>query len=37
MAAIWSLENKFKKWLDVELAVCEVHSQDGTIPAEAIT
>ncbi|MBX3288237.1 MAG: adenylosuccinate lyase [Acidobacteria bacterium] len=37
MAAIWSLENKFKKWLDVELAVCEVHAEDGTIPAEALT
>ncbi|MBX3243735.1 MAG: adenylosuccinate lyase [Acidobacteria bacterium] len=36
MAAIWSLENKFKKWLDVELAVCEVHAEDGTIPAEAL-
>ncbi len=36
MAAIWSLENKFEKWLDVELAVCEVHAEDGTIPAEAL-
>ena len=36
MAAIWSLENKFQKWLDVEIAVCEVHADDGTIPAEAV-
>lgn len=36
MAAIWSLENKFQKWLDVEIAVCEVHAEDGTIPAEAV-
>lgn len=36
MAAIWSLENKFRKWLDVEIAVCEVHAEDGTIPAEAL-
>jgi adenylosuccinate lyase len=35
MAAIWSLENKFQKWLDVEIAVCEVHAEDGTIPSEA--
>jgi adenylosuccinate lyase len=35
MAAIWSLENKFQKWLDVEIAVCEVHAEDGTIPAAA--
>lgn len=36
MAAVWSLENKFQKWLDVEIAVCEVHADDGTIPAEAV-
>jgi adenylosuccinate lyase len=36
MAAIWSLENKFQKWLDVEVAVCEVHAEDGTIPADAV-
>jgi adenylosuccinate lyase len=36
MAAIWSLENKFQKWLDVEIAVCEVHAEDGTIPVDAV-
>lgn len=36
MGAIWSLENKFQKWLDVEIAVCEVHAEDGIIPAEAL-
>ena len=36
MATIWSLENKFRKWLDVEIAVCEVHAEDGTIPADAV-
>lgn len=36
MAAIWSLQNKFQKWLDVEIAVCEVHAEDGTIPVEAL-
>ena len=36
MAAIWSPENKFQKWLDVEIAVCEVHAEDGTIPADAV-
>ncbi len=36
MGAIWSLENKFQKWLDVEIAVCEVHSEDGIIPADAL-
>ncbi len=36
MGAVWSLHNKFQKWLDVEIAVCEVHAEDGTIPAEAL-
>ncbi len=36
MGAVWSLENKFQKWLDVEIAVCEVHAEDGTIPSEAL-
>src|SRR6476469_1751629 len=37
MGAIWSLQNKFQKWLDVEIAVCEVHAEDGVIPADALT
>jgi adenylosuccinate lyase len=36
MGAVWSLQNKFQKWLDVEIAVCEVHAEDGTIPVEAL-
>jgi adenylosuccinate lyase len=36
MGAIWSLRNKFQKWLDVEIAVCEVHFEDGIIPADAL-
>ena len=32
MASIWSDENKFRKWLDVEIAVCEVLNEDGKIP-----
>jgi len=36
MGAIWSPQNKFQKWLDVEIAVCEVHSEDGTIPKDAL-
>src|SRR5919204_4460116 len=35
MGALWSEENKFRKWLDVEIAVCEVHAEMGTIPREA--
>jgi len=36
MGAIWSLQNKFQKWLDVEIAVCEVHAEDGIIPPGAL-
>lgn len=36
MGAIWTLKNKFQKWLDVEIAVCEVHAEDGIIPADAL-
>ena len=36
MGALWSERNKFQKWLDVEIAVCEVHADDGTIPREAV-
>lgn len=36
MGALWSDQNKFQKWLEVELAVCEVHAEMGTIPREAL-
>ena len=36
MGSIWSLQNKFQKWLDVEIAVCEVHAEDGIIPSDAL-
>jgi adenylosuccinate lyase len=36
MGALWSEQNKFQKWLDVEIAVCEVHAEMGTIPHEAL-
>jgi adenylosuccinate lyase len=36
MGALWSERNKFQKWLDVEIAVCEVHAEMGTIPREAL-
>ena len=28
MTEIWSDEYKFARWLDVEIAVCEVHAED---------
>ena len=36
MGTLWSERNKFQKWLDVEIAVCEVHAEMGTIPAAAV-
>ena len=35
MGAIWTEENKFKQWLEVELAAAEVLAERGEIPAEA--
>jgi adenylosuccinate lyase len=36
MAAIFSEEGKYARWLEVELAVCEVHAERGLIPADAL-
>lgn len=36
MKRVWSDENKFNKWLDVEIAVCDAWAELGTIPREAI-
>src|ERR1700716_77712 len=36
MGALWSEETRFQKWLDVEIAVCEVHAEMGTIPLDAV-
>jgi len=36
MKRVWSDENKFNKWLDVEIAVCDAWAELGTIPRKAI-
>jgi adenylosuccinate lyase len=36
MGALWTEESKFQKWLEVEIAVCEVHAEMGTIPHDAL-
>ena len=36
MGRIWSEENKFRKWLDVEIAACETLAERGIIPAQAV-
>ncbi len=37
MKGIWSDENKYEKWLEVEIAVCDAWSELGVIPRNAIT
>ena len=34
MSNIWELHNKFRIWLDIEIAVCEVYAERGMIPSE---
>ncbi|MBN2356714.1 adenylosuccinate lyase [candidate division KSB1 bacterium] len=37
MGAVWSDENKYRSWLQVEIAVCEAQAELGHIPADAVT
>ncbi len=36
MARIWSDQNRYQKWLDVEIAVCEAWARLGKIPQDAL-
>jgi adenylosuccinate lyase len=36
MGAIWDDQNRYQKWLDVELAVCEAWHELGEIPGDAL-
>ena len=36
MGAIWTDENRYRKWLEVELAVCEAWAKLGKIPRPAL-
>lgn len=36
MTAIWSAENRYRKWLEIELYACEAHAEMGTIPRDAV-
>jgi adenylosuccinate lyase len=36
MGALWEPENKFQKWLDIEIAVCEAWAELGEIPQDAL-
>jgi adenylosuccinate lyase len=36
MGVIWEDRNRFQRWLDIEVAVCDVLAERGEIPAEAV-
>jgi adenylosuccinate lyase len=36
MTAIWSPENRYRKWLDIEILACEAMAQKGEIPSGAL-
>jgi len=36
MGAVWSDENRYRKWLDVEIAVCEAWAELGRLPRPAL-
>jgi adenylosuccinate lyase len=36
MTKIWSPENRYNKWLDVEILACEAMAKLGKIPKRAL-
>lgn len=36
MGKLWDIENKYRKWLDVEIAACEAWAELGEIPRDAL-
>ncbi len=36
MAALWGDDARYRRWLDVELAACEVLAERGVIPGDAV-
>lgn len=36
MARIWEPENRYQKWLEIELYACEAHAEMGNIPKDAV-
>jgi len=34
MGKLWDIENKYQKWLDVEIAVCQAWTESGEIPKD---
>ena len=36
MSAIWSPENRYQKWLDIEIFACEAMARRGEIPKASL-
>lgn len=36
MTRIWEPENRYQKWLEIEIYACEAHAQLGNIPVDAV-
>src|SRR6516165_5092296 len=36
MARIWEPQNRYQKWLEIEIYACEAHAEMGAIPREAV-
>ncbi len=36
MKRVWSDENKFRRWLEVEIAACEAWAELGVIPRNVV-
>jgi adenylosuccinate lyase len=36
MTRIWEPENRYRKWLEIEIYACEAHAGMGTVPPEAV-
>ncbi len=36
MTRIWEAQNRYQKWLDVEIYACEAHAELGNVPADAL-
>jgi adenylosuccinate lyase len=36
MSAVWSPENRYRKWLDIEILACEAMARKGSIPKKSL-
>lgn len=37
MKEVWGAENRFRKWLEIEILACEAQAELGNVPVEAVT